>query len=46
MIQVRISKFLTFYADKAKKADYLSQIIYEIDSNYEICPILEELLRC
>ena len=40
MAKTRASKFLTFYAEKAKKADFLSQIIYEIDSNYEISPIL------
>lgn len=37
---------MTFYANKAKKADFLSQIVYEMDSSYEIEPILEELLRC
>ncbi len=30
----KISKYLTFYAEKSKKMDFLSQIIYELDTNY------------
>jgi hypothetical protein len=46
MKNTRISKFLTYYAEKAKKADFLSQIIYELDSSYEVYPVLLELLKC
>jgi hypothetical protein len=41
-----VTKFLTFFAEKAKKADFLSQIIYELDSNYEISSVLEQLVVC
>jgi hypothetical protein len=46
MTHARVTKFLTFFAEKAKKADFLSQIIYELDSNYEISSVLEQLVVC
>jgi hypothetical protein len=44
MNQAKINKFITHFALKAKKVDYISQIIFELDNNYDISPVIKLLV--
>lgn len=45
MTETKVNKFITHYALKAKKADYISQIIFELDNNYDITPVVKLLVH-